>query len=158
MKTQSYRSPYGWFQLEYPRTWEVEVIEGIPTFFEGLFNRGGVLQVFAVKTGDSKQKSKIIDESPFLKGKSLAEKMQLFLEQQDIAYEEDQLRIFERDSMEAIATEYNHSGHFYLAVMLQRDPIFLLALYNVKGEPETEEAQEIAAIVQSIQIREIHLP
>ncbi|MCB1199993.1 MAG: hypothetical protein KDK41_05065 [Leptospiraceae bacterium] len=152
MSTQEYFSPSGWYRLEYPRTWEMEVIEGIPAFYEGIFQRGGAIQIFSVKLGNPDQETEIVANSPFLMGVDLPEKMKLFLDAQEAPYSEDDLRVFLKADSEAMAVEYRLNDRFYLAYMMQKENIFLLALYNCAGNPETEEAQAIAQIVQSLEI------
>lgn len=146
---QSFVSPENWYSLQYPRTWEMEVVEGIPTFFDGISPYGGALQIFAVNLAGAVN-AKALQESPFLRGKDLQDKMALFLDAQGISSEGT--HYFERDRTQIGACEYRSSGHFFLAMMAQRGTIFVLALYNCKGEPENEEAAAIGQMLQSLTI------
>ena len=81
--TQPFISPNEWFKLEYPRMWEMEVVDNIPAFFDPLFGKGA-LQVFSVKLGDLDKLTEEITEFPFLLGETLPKKMKIFLEKQNI--------------------------------------------------------------------------
>lgn len=146
---QSFVSPENWYSVQYPRTWEMEVIEGIPTFFDGVSSYGGALQFFAVNLVGAVNE-RALKESPFLAGANLQEKMALFLGKQGISDEHAQY--FERDNTEIGACEYRNDGHFFLVMMAQRGAIFVLALYNCKGEPESEEAETVGRILQTLTI------
>lgn len=147
--TQTFISPENWYSLQYPRTWEMEVIEGIPSFFDGINPYGGALQVFAVNQLGAPN-AELIKQSPFLAGKDLREKLRIFLSKQGISDEGAQF--FERDKTMMGACEYRNGGHFYLILMAERGGIFVLALYNCKGEPEAEEAANVGKILQSVTI------
>lgn len=147
--TQTFVSPEEWYSVQYPRTWEMEVIEGIPSFFDGINTYGGVLQIMAANlTGAVNQE--LIQQSPFLCGVNLGEKLRLFLTNQNISNETAQY--FQRDRTDMGACEYRNSGHFYLVLMAERENIFVLALYNCKGEPTPEEAAAVGRILQSLTI------
>lgn len=147
--TQTFVSPENWYSLQYPRTWEMEVIEGIPSFFDGINPYGGALQVFAVNQVGAPN-ADLIKQSPFMAGKTLNEKLRIFLSKQGISDEGAQF--FERDKTLMGACEYRSGGHFYLILMAERGSIFVLALYNCKGEPEAEEAANVGRILQSVTI------
>ena len=146
---QTFVSPENWYSLQYPRTWEMEVIEGIPSFFDGINPYGGALQVFAVNQLGAPN-ADLIKQSPFLAGKDLPEKLRVFLSKQGVSDEGAQF--FERDKTQMGACEYRSGGHFYLILMAERNGIFVLALYNCKGEPEAEEAANVGRILQSVTI------
>ena len=76
-RNQSFTSPDQWFSLQYPCMWEVEVVDGIPAFFDPLQGRG-VLQILSVKLGSPDTIDEKLSEFPFLKGSSLHEKMRIF--------------------------------------------------------------------------------
>ncbi|MBS0616990.1 MAG: hypothetical protein JSR44_02290 [Spirochaetes bacterium] len=146
-RTQTFVSPENWYSLEYPRTWEMEVVEGIPSFFDGITPYGGALQIMAAHLTGAPNEA-LITESPFLSGKDLKEKLRLFLSKQAVSDEGAQF--FMRDGTQMGACEYRADGHFYLALMAERGAIFVLALYNCKGEPEAEEAANVGKILQSL--------
>ncbi|RME90958.1 MAG: hypothetical protein D6767_06020 [Candidatus Hydrogenedentota bacterium] len=155
-KKQPFHSVEGWYSLEYPRLWEMEVIENIPAFFNP-FGGYGSLQVFAVKMGALANSGNLIENHPFLKGESLTEKMQLFLERQDQFIPKDSLQLTEKrhkegDSTYIVATEYRIENRFYMACMMQRSNIFLLSLYNCEGLPDKAEARAVGEILKSIEI------
>ena len=147
--TQSFVSPENWYSLQYPRTWEMEVVEGIPTFFDGISPYGGALQIFAINLAGAVNEE-ALEVSPFLRGKDLPDKMALFLSKQGVSNEGAQY--FERDKTQMGACEYRSDGHFFLAMMAQRGTIFVLALYNCKGEPKNEEAAAVGQMLQTLTI------
>ncbi|MBV6494473.1 MAG: hypothetical protein LDLANPLL_02506 [Turneriella sp.] len=146
-KTQTFVSPENWYSLEYPRTWEMEVVEGIPSFFDGISPYGGVLQLLAANLVGAVNQE-LLAHSPFLAGKDLGEKLSLFLAKQGVS--DEAARFFIRDNTEMGVCEYRADGHFYLALMAERNKIFVLALYNCKGEPDNEEAKLVGEILQSL--------
>lgn len=149
---QNFVSPQGWYSLEYPRTWESEIIDGIPAFYDPLFSDGGVIQIFAAKLGDLKERNEITKASPFVTGETLEEKMHLFLEEQ-ISVSADQIMPKQVvDGNEFIAHEYRIENRFYMAAMYQKENSFLLALYNSPGDPSPEEAVNIAQIIRTIRL------
>jgi hypothetical protein len=119
--TQTFVSPENWYSLQYPRTWEMEVIEGIPSFFDGINPYGGALQVFAVNQVGAAN-AELIKQSPFMAGKDLKEKLRIFLSKQGISDEGAQF--FERDKTLMGACEYRNGGHFYLILMAERKAAF----------------------------------
>lgn len=147
--TQTFVSPENWYSLEYPRTWEMEVVEGIPSFFDGISPYGGALQVMAANLAGAENRE-LISQSPFLMGKDIPDKLALFLSKQGVSNEGAQF--FVRDNTEMGACEYRNGGHFYLVLMAERAKIFVLALYNCKGEPQPEEAANVGKILQSLTI------
>ena len=148
--TQLFISPERWYRLEYPRVWEVEVVDGIPAFFEP-FQGKGALQIFCTNlTG--KANEKILKEFPFLSGKSIVDKMRIFLHMQGADPKEGALKEYAKGKMSFVPYEYRSEGRFYMSVLMQNDPILLLALYNSEGDPEAEEANIIGEIIQSIEI------
>lgn len=149
--TQTFVSPENWYSLEYPRTWEMEVIEGIPSFFDGInpYGTGGVVQLMAANLAGAENRE-LVSQSPFLIGKDIPDKLALFLSKQGISNEGAQF--FVRDNTQMGACEYRNGGHFYLALMAERNSIFVLALYNCKGEPEPQEAALVGKILQSLTI------
>ena len=52
LEFQPYQSPQGWYTLQYPEYWEMEVIEGIPTFYDPQGSGAVVISAFENKTGD----------------------------------------------------------------------------------------------------------
>jgi hypothetical protein len=145
--TQTFVSPENWYSLQYPRTWEMEVVEGIPTFFDGISAYGGAMQVMAANLIGAKN-AELIKHSPFLSGKDLGERMRLFLSHQGVSDEPAQF--FVRDNTHMGACEYRSDGHFYLVFMAERNSIFVLALYNCKDEPQPEEAAQVGKMLQSL--------
>ena len=151
MLMQKFISPSAWFELEYPRLWEMEVYEGIPTFFDS-FEGKGAIQIFSVKLGDLNEIPIEMQNYSFLTGKTLVEKMLLFLEKQDIASEANEIEHFRQNGALAVAKEYYSENYFYMACMLEKNNIFILSLYNCMDTPDENEALIISQIIKSIEI------
>ena len=148
MKRQTFTSPNKWYQLEYSRMWEMEVVEGIPVFFDPISGMGG-LQLFAISLA-GEVSEKITKTFSFLRGKSLDQKMFFFLEAQKVGIGLEDIKLYDLGDFQMVASEYTIEDTFYMAVMKQKNDNFILALYNCKGTPTKEEAGEIGKIVESI--------
>jgi len=149
--TQTFTSSEGWYTLEYPRVWEVEVIENIPSFFDPFFGNGAV-QIFCAKTGALPPDAKIRDDYPFLSGKTLTDKMNLFLFSQQINVTNVEFKTYIQNDVSYIPFEYEQEGRFFMVVLMEKKDIVLLALYNSNQTPSSEEAEIIGNIIQSIEI------
>lgn len=159
---QRFESEKGWYSLEYPRMWEVEVIEHIPAFFDPINGRGSV-QIFAVQMGSPADSIEVINAYPFLRGASLIEKMELFLQAQECDYNPDRLQssthpMSAKDNpTKVVASEYRIENRFYMAAMFQNQNLFLLALYNCEGLPEESEAKAVGELLRSIDLKGYHV-
>lgn len=127
----------------------MEVIEGIPCFFDGVntYQKTGAVQVMAANLAGNPNKD-LTSQAPYLTGKDLGERFKIFLQKQNVS--DAPAQYFTRDNTEMAACEYHKDGHFYLALMAERKKIFVLALYNCKGEPPAEEAHAVGKILQSL--------
>lgn len=148
---QIFQSPSNWFSLYYPRLWEEETIEGIPTFFNPFMGEGA-LQVFAIRLGNLQEENEITEEYPFLKAATLNDKMELFLQQQQADYEPENFSYTRNEDMDIVAVEYRIDERFYTACMYEKNPLYALALYNCKGLPSAEEAENIGKILRSLHL------
>ncbi len=148
---QKFVSAKRWFSLEYPRMWELEVIDNIPVFFDPIQGQGA-LQIFSAQLGNPRNIIQELEPFDFLKVDNLAGKMGAFLRNQNLAEPENGFNLYEKDQMSFIPHEYNLAGRFYMVCMLQKENIFLLALYNCSEHPTTEEANIVGKIVRSINI------
>ncbi len=152
MLTQTFTSPENWYTLEYPRVWEMEVVDNIPAFYDP-FSGKGALQILSVKiSGESTEQ--LIQAHPFLGGNNLHEKMKIFLHMNGAPISADELTEVHQNGVDFIPCEYMIDSRFYMCVMIQKNEIFLLCLYNSDGIPDDEEAKIIGNIIQSVQIIE----
>lgn len=148
--TQLFISPERWYRLEYPRIWEVEVVDNIPAFFDPFAGKGA-LQIFCTNLA-GKSDEKLLEEHPFLGGKTLKDKMQIFLHIQGAKPSEGSLQEYKKGKTSFIPFEFKREDRFYMSVLMQHETILLLALYNSEGDPAAEEAKIIGEIIQSIEI------
>ncbi len=150
---QKFQSSNRWYSLEYPRMWEMQIVENIPCFFNPIHGSGS-LQLFSanlsqIKTLDTKQ----LDKFNFLKGANLIQKMNLFLNTRQVIVKEQDLKIYVNDNnTQFVAHEFKQEDHFFTACMFQKKHIFLLGIYNCLGVPPIEESDIIGAILKSIEI------
>lgn len=150
---QEFISASNWFTLWYPRLWEMEVIENIPTFYEPFMGQGA-LQVFAAKIGTLKTENDVTAEYPFLEAPTLLDKMESFLSQQEVEYSPENFTHTQSKQTDVVAVEYEKEGRFYMACMYQKNSTFVLALYNCEGVPSDEEAENVGKVLRSVSLRE----
>lgn len=151
---QAFQSPSHWFSLGYPRMWEMEVVEDIPTFYDPLFGQGA-MQVFSAQVGSLHlAHEEIIQDFPFLQMDGISEKMEAFLQQQKAPYNEEDIRYSHLHNTDTVAVEYRLEDRFYMACMFQKKNIFVLALYNCQGNPPQEEAENIGKILRSLRLHD----
>ncbi|MDH4200013.1 MAG: hypothetical protein OEV66_06490 [Spirochaetia bacterium] len=151
MLTQKFISNDRLFSLEYPRMWDTENFENIPAFFDPLAGKGA-LQILAVNNTDVRNFEMLLKHYPYLAGTKLSDKMVLFLHFQDVPCQPDQLKMFSRNEIRYIPFEYSHEGRFYMAVMMEKSGVLLVAVYNSASIPDEQESLIIGNIVNSIEI------
>ncbi len=153
IKNQEFLSPMGWYRIEYPPTWEVEVIEGIPAFFDGLFSKGGVFQLFAIRIPKNGiPDPEILKKAPYLKGENVVEKMEAFLEHQGSGGYVESIQSYTKDNALVSVCEWKKEDTFYFGSMMENYQKFILALYNAPYVPDAEEAGIIGGMVRSLEI------
>ena len=126
--TQTFYSENGWYSLEYPRIWEMQVVENIPSFFDPFVGKGA-LQVFSVNCA-GKPNPELIQSYPFLNGKSIEDKMIIFLHSQEVDIKSAELSIVTKGNMKLIPYEFSSDGRFFMAVMMEENDILLLLINN----------------------------
>jgi hypothetical protein len=149
-KWQTFSSDSDWFSISYPRMWDYEIIEDVPSFFDPYFGSGGVLQFFAAKMGKILGED-LLERVPYLEHPVIEDKMVHFLELQHVQSLPD-LQPFKSENYIALAAEYHIEERFYTAIMFQTEDKFLLALYNNPGDPSSEEAEIVSNIIKSVKI------
>jgi len=152
MMNQEYRSVANLFTLQYPRLWEYEEIDGIPAFFDPL-NGKGALQIFAYDRTRDEDIENTMQNFPFLNGKSLTDKMNLFLFSQGVDISDKEIKEYRFEDVLLCPCEYRLNDRFYMAAMLEKNTITVLALYNSEGDPQDEEAKIVGEIIRSIHIQ-----
>lgn len=155
VRMQPFTSSQGWYSLEYPATWEVEIIENIPSFFDGLFPKGGVFQIFSLQMGaikDSNDYKEIIKKAPYLDGQNAVEKMEFFLDAQDLSSYKESIKILKKDAAPVAVCEYTKDRTFYFASMTEKYNKFILMLFNAPYIPDAQEAAILGSIVNSLEI------
>ena len=156
MLTQIYYSPDDLYTLEYPRTWDLEMYEHIPAFFDPM-SGNGALQVLAVDLHpsviDQYQKETLIKAYPYLSGEKLLDKMVIFLHMQEAVVEINSLKIYMHNDINFIPYEYVIQGRFYMTVLMEKNNIILLAVYNSANAPDKVDATIIGDMIKSIKIR-----
>ncbi len=150
----AFLSEEGWYSLEYPITWEVEIVCNIPTFFDPQ-NGHGSLHILSVKLGDTNNVSDgLTQEYPFLSEEQLEDKMQCFLLSHEHKPETDKIVVYQKkDNVLLLPYEYYTSSRFYMLCMIQRKNIFLLNIYNCIKDSARVEADIIGKMINSIQFK-----
>ena len=151
MTLQTFVSPKKLFSLDYPRIWEMEVVENIPAFFNPIEGQGA-LQIFSIRLDQKTKIPKELKHFNFLNAKNLLDKMIFFLNNQNIKISEKELKIYTKKKMSFIPYEYSLEKRFYMVCMLQEKNILLLSIYNCSGIPDKKEATIIGQIMSSVQI------
>jgi Domain of unknown function (DUF3805) len=133
---QQYNSPEGWYALAYPEFWTVEVIEGIPAFYDPESGDGAlVLSAF-------KNRSGYFD---------LSEEMKRFLANYKVKYEKDKIASFRnKQNCEIQACEFISQERFWLVYMIAFQNKLLVCTFNSDAVPERETSEILTAIISSI--------
>ena len=149
--TQEFVSPVNWYTLRYPRTWDYEVVENIPSFFDPYFGKGA-LQALAIQVGSAEVSEEILQNYPFMAGKTLGDKFRIFLHMQELELDKVQINEFPKHDQDYVAAEYVHEKRFYMAIMIQKGNTVIFLLYNSAEIPEDDETKKIIDIIDSIRI------
>lgn len=137
IRYQPYRSPEGWYSLIYPDTWECEVIEGIPAFYDPQ-NGVGALQVsaFVNRTGNY----------------DIEEELIRFLNFHHIDYDENSIASFKNNQGSEIrACEFISEHRFWLSYLIANGAKLILCTYNSDESPDAELSEILRNIISSIQ-------
>lgn len=155
MLTQKYFSNDHLFSLHYPRTWDMEVYDEIPAFFDPM-SGNGALQVFAIDVlkleNDHENLEEVYKAYPYLSGTKITDKMLIFLHMQGVRVDSKDLSVYTDKGTDFIPFEYTVQGRFYMSVMMEKENILLLAIYNSANQPDNAEAAAIGEIIKSIEI------
>jgi hypothetical protein len=140
LEYQPYRSPEGWYGLAFPENWTVEVIEGIPAFFDPEGSGAFVVSAFKNRIG------KFV----------LAEEMARFLSNHKVKYETDKVASFEnKQGCEIQACEFISKGRFWLVYMIGYANKLLICTYNSDEVPEKELSEILTTIISTINFNEL---
>ncbi|MDH5721258.1 MAG: hypothetical protein OEZ13_11695 [Spirochaetia bacterium] len=150
-KMQAFTSSENWYSINYPRMWDMEVFDNIPSFFDPI-SGNGALQIFSTRLGHNLPDEDLLNKYPFLGGKTLTDKMLLFLAEQNVNIKDIQIKEFILNNQLASAHEFFSENRFFMVSMMQKKDIFLLILYNSLKAPSDEEAAIITEMVKSINI------
>ena len=128
------------FELQYPDSWEVEIIENIPCFFDP--DGVGALQVAAFRQPDAE---------PF----DLLDEMAVYLERQKVVVDQDQLAIFDLPGeLQAAACEFLKDDRFWMINCIVKTDRMLFLLWNSDVVPDTDTAEMIGSCVTSVRFYE----
>ncbi len=137
LEYQHYKSPYGWYSLVYPEFWEMEVIEGIPAFFDP--EGSGALLISAFQNLEGKYELNV--------------ELARFLSQHNIEYEEESIaRFINNEGCEIRACEFISGKRFWLVYMLAKKDKLIVCSYNSDESPDDELTAVITTIISSIRV------
>jgi len=124
------------FTLQYPDTWEMEIIEDIPAFFDPL--GGGALQVVASQN----------DGAPF----EPESEMEKYLSRLGIDFDLDRLVRYDHAAGKSVACEFVREGRFWLVNMIASANRLLVMIYNADELPDPDTVRIIMKIIQTVRI------
>jgi hypothetical protein len=135
LEYQPYRSPENWYYFTYPEYWELEVIEGVPAFFDPEGSGAFIISAFLNKAG-------VYD---------LTEEMGRFLAQHKIKHDPSKIASFDRtDGTKVQACEFVADGRFWLVYLLAFQNKLLICTYNSDETPDRELAEILTTMISSI--------
>ena len=121
--------------MQYPASWEAEVIEDIPAFYDP--EGAGALQLVATRSTDDSC--------------DLQAEMARYLERHGIEFQPDRIVGYKTESgLDAMVCEFLKEDRFWLVQMLTLDEKLLVVIYNADELPEPELIGILAAIIRSI--------
>lgn len=137
---QAYISPEKWYAFQYPEYWEMEVVEGVPAFFDP--NGVGAFLISAFRN---------------IRGEyDLTEEMRRFLKLHKIAYDPKKIASFEKvEGTKVQACEFISEGRFWLVYMLSNGNKLLVCTYNSDEVPNRELSEILTQMISSIKF--LHL-
>lgn len=138
-KYKLFRSHLGWYSIQYPARWELEIIENIPAIYDP--NGCGAFQI-----------------SSFLNKKGsydLTEEMIRYLEQHKIRYDESKVATVQREDGSILkACEFYVESRFWMVCMISYKNKLILCTYNGDVKPEPSEAIILSRMIQSVRVEE----
>jgi len=138
LEYQPFSSPQGWYSLQYPEYWEMEVIEGIPSFFDPEGSGAVVISAFENKQGS------FIPEN----------EMRDFLEKHSIKYNPNDITKYKNKQGSVIQTcEFISKERFWFLYMMAYKDKLLVLTYNSDEVPDNELSAIISHIVASIHFK-----
>lgn len=125
-----------WFQLLYPASWQHEIIENVPCFFDP--DGAGALQIAAYRNPN---------DDPF----DAESEMQRYLEGHSVEFNLEKISRFNLMSgLDCLACEFVKQDRFWLVNIILRGSKMLLVIYNADEIPDDDTVDSIQLIVQSI--------
>lgn len=138
LEFQSYMSPQGWYSLLYPEYWEMEVIEGVPTFYDPQGAGAVVVSAFENRMGSYNPRVEMVN----------------FLSHHKIKYKEDSITSYKNKQGSIIQTcEFISKDRFWFVHMMSFKDKLLILTYNADEIPDRELAAILSGIVNSIHFR-----
>jgi hypothetical protein len=124
------------FELRYPESYETEIIEDIPAFFDPM--GGGVLQVATVVT------EKIPPD--------LEAEMKKYLTGMKIEYEPEKIAEYNHPAGRCLACEFTKDERFWLINMIGSDKKVFIVLYNADEIPDGDTVGIVLGMIGSIRM------
>ncbi len=140
LEYQPYISPEKWYTFKYPEYWEMEVIEGVPAFYDPEGSGAFIISAFRNIKGIY----------------NLSEEMSRFLKQHKVTYEPSKIASFEKSEGTLVqACEFISEGRFWLVYMLSNKNKLLVCTYNSDEVPNKELAEILTNMISSIRFLSI---
>jgi len=123
------------FSIQYPETWDLEIIENVPCFYDP--DSGWALQIASSR-------------SPF--SIDLLSEIENYMIRQGLSFDEESVVPYELSpEIQAVASEYYVDNRFWLINMFCFENKLIVFLFNSDESPDAELAREIAACIRSLQ-------
>ncbi|MEM7180944.1 MAG: DUF3805 domain-containing protein [Spirochaetota bacterium] len=133
---KEYESPMNWYKMQYPASWEMEIIENIPAFFD--LEGSGALQISAFQNQEGSYE--------------LSDEMQRYLQMHRLNFNPEQIAKFQTvDGTEVQTCEFVKEQRFWMVYMLAKEDKLILCTYNADETPDANDARTIGSIARSIQ-------
>ncbi|MFN3603199.1 MAG: hypothetical protein ACK4UJ_00660 [Leptonema sp. (in: bacteria)] len=124
------------YSFFYPESWELEIIENIPSLFKP--NGPGALIIVAFRYEDTN-------------GVDTKRELLRYFYKRGIQVSENRITTYKTENkLLASAIEYIHEDRFWFANLVGKDHKYVLFLWNSDEIPNQELVQEISFIVKSI--------
>ncbi|MCB1191648.1 MAG: DUF3805 domain-containing protein [Leptospiraceae bacterium] len=136
LEYKNYTSPMGWYSMLYPSNWNLEVIEGIPAFYDPEEGTGA-FQVYAFynKKGEY----------------DLTQELIRYLQTHGVEYQEDCVASFINNEGSRIkACEFISKERFWLVYVLAHHSKMVLCTYNSDENPDKKLSKILTNIISSI--------
>lgn len=133
-----FTSQMGWYTIQYPKDWMVEIIENIPAFYDP-DDGSGALQI-----------SSFVNKKGFYELDSV---MSQYLSQHGISFDSERtLATVDTDGNTIMSCEFISQQRFWMVYMVAFGNKLLICTYNSDEAPDPELSKILSYMLSSIKI------